>query len=43
MIKRIILILLLSCISFSCGKKGPPEYKDSEQKTQFQRIFNYKA
>jgi len=31
MIKNIILTLLLSCIIFSCGKKGDPEYKKSEK------------
>ena len=29
MIKKILLTLLLSCIIFSCGKKGDPEYKKS--------------
>ena len=32
MIKNIILTLLLSCIIFSCGKKGDPEYKGSNFK-----------
>ena len=27
MIKRLILISILSTILFSCGKKGDPEYK----------------
>ena len=31
MIKKIILTLLLSCIIFSCGKKGDPEYKKSKK------------
>ncbi|MDC3006758.1 hypothetical protein OAY86_00180 [Candidatus Pelagibacter sp.] len=31
MIKNIILTLLLCCIIFSCGKKGDPEYKKSEE------------
>ncbi len=31
MIKKILLTLLLSCIIFSCGKKGDPEYKKSEE------------
>ena len=30
MIKKIILILLCLVILFSCGKKGDPEYKESE-------------
>ena len=32
MIKNIILTLLLCCIIFSCGKKGDPEYKESNFK-----------
>ena len=31
MIKKILLTLLLSCIIFSCGKKGDPEYKKSKK------------
>ena len=31
MSKKILLTLLLSCIIFSCGKKGDPEYKKSEK------------
>ena len=31
MSKKIILTLLLSCIIFSCGKKGDPEYKKSKK------------
>ncbi len=30
MIKKIILILAISCILFSCGKKGDPVYKKSK-------------
>ena len=43
MIKKIILTLLLSCIIFSCGKKGDPEYKDPEKKTEIQSILINKA
>ena len=31
MSKKILLTLLLSCIIFSCGKKGDPEYKNSKK------------
>ena len=31
MSKKILLTLLLSCIIFSCGKKGDPEYKKSKK------------
>ena len=34
MIKKIILIIILSTILISCGKKGDPEYKDPEQKVE---------
>ena len=27
MIKKIIFVILVSCILISCGKKGDPEYK----------------
>ena len=30
MIKKIILILILCAVVFSCGKKGDPEYKEPE-------------
>ena len=39
MIKKITLALLLCCIIVSCGKKGDPEYKDPEKKTQIQNIL----
>ena len=39
MIKKIILTLLLSCIIFSCGKKGDPEYKEPEKKAEFKTIL----
>ena len=29
MIKKIIYISLISCMIFSCGKKGDPEFKES--------------
>ena len=36
MIKKIIFLCLLSFLISSCGKKGDPVYKDSEQKTNLQ-------
>ena len=32
MIKKTILIIILSVLVFSCGKKGDPEYKESNIK-----------
>ena len=29
MIKKLILIVVLSILTFSCGKKGDPEYSKS--------------
>ena len=43
MIKKITLAFLLCCIIVSCGKKGDPEYKDSEKKVKIQIIFKDKA
>ena len=43
MIKKIIFIFLLSCLLVSCGKKGPPEYKDPDQKVGKIIIFINKA
>jgi len=43
MIKKITLAFLLCCLLISCGKKGSPEYKDSEKKTKVQTIFKNKA
>ena len=34
MIKKTILIIFLSVLVVSCGKKGDPEYKDPEQKVE---------
>ena len=36
MIKKIILILILCSVVFSCGKKGDPEYKDPENNAKLQ-------
>ena len=32
MIKKILLIIILSIFIFSCGKKADPEYKESKYK-----------
>ena len=39
MIKKIILILILSVTIFSCGKKGDPEYKDPENNAKIQSFL----
>ena len=31
MIKKIIFFLFLSCLIFSCGKKGDPKFKISKK------------
>ena len=32
MIKKILLVIILVTLVVSCGKKGPPEYKESKYK-----------
>ena len=32
--KKITFIFLVCCLLASCGKKGDPEYKDTEQKVE---------
>ena len=39
MIKKIILILILCSVVFSCGKKGDPEYKDPENNAKLQSVL----
>ena len=39
MIKRIALILILTCMSISCGKKGDPKYANLETKTEIKIIL----
>ena len=39
MIRKITLIFLLYCLLASCGKKGDPEYKEPEKKTEFKTIL----
>ena len=43
MIKKITLTLILCFMIISCGKKGDPEYKDPEKKTEIQNILINKA
>ena len=43
MIKRIALILILTCMSISCGKKGDPKYKEPEKKTSMQLLLTNKS
>ena len=39
MIKKIIFILVLSFVTFSCGKKGDPVYKDPKNKAELKSIL----
>jgi len=39
MIKKITIALLLCCLIVSCGKKGPPKYKDPAKETKVQTIL----
>ena len=43
MIRKITFVILFCCILVSCGKKGDPEYKDPEKKTEVQGILINKA
>ena len=43
MIKKITLTLILCFLIVSCGKKGNPVYKESNQKSKIQNIFKNKA
>ena len=43
MIKKITYILLIFCMISSCGKKGDPVYKNSQNKTGKQIIFIVKT
>ncbi len=43
MIKKIILILILCSIVFSCGKKGDPEYKEPENNAKIQSVLKNKV
>ena len=43
MIKKITLILILSFVVISCGKKGDPKYKETNKDTQFKRSLIYKT
>tara|TARA_Y100000741_G_scaffold197769_1_gene150438 strand:+ start:180 stop:311 length:132 start_codon:yes stop_codon:yes gene_type:complete len=39
MIKKIALTLILCFFLISCGKKGDPEYKESEKKILSKDVF----
>tara|TARA_B100000963_G_C22044627_1_gene416886 strand:+ start:51 stop:185 length:135 start_codon:yes stop_codon:yes gene_type:complete len=39
MIKKIIFVILVSCILISCGKKGDPEYKSSNKEIKVSTII----
>tara|TARA_B100002051_G_C16293892_1_gene419479 strand:+ start:437 stop:565 length:129 start_codon:yes stop_codon:yes gene_type:complete len=39
MIKKIFLTLFIVCAVVSCGKKGDPQYKESEKKTKLPNII----
>ena len=39
MIKKILILLSILFIFTSCGKKGDPEYKESEKKILFKNVF----
>ena len=43
MIKKIILLFLLSFLLISCGKKGDTVYKDSKKKTDLKIILKNKS
>jgi len=43
MIKKITLVLILSCFIISCGKKGDPKYKDDNKKVEIRNILINKA
>ena len=39
MIKKTILIIFLSVLVISCGKKGDPEYKEPENNVKIQSFL----
>ena len=39
MIKKITFIVLLFCAVISCGKKGDPEYTDTEKKAELKEVL----
>ena len=43
MIRKFTLALILCCILISCGKKGDPEYKETETKKNMQLLLINKA
>ena len=43
MIKKISLVIILFLVVVSCGKKGDPEYKNSNKKGHIQKILAKKT
>ena len=43
MFKKIFLILVCSIIVFSCGKKGDPEYKSSDNNIELKAVIAFVA
>ena len=43
MIKKITLILILCCLVLSCGKKGDPEYKSSDNNIELKAVIAFVA
>ena len=43
MIRKITFALILFCILISCGKKGDPEYRETEKKVDMQLHLINKA
>jgi hypothetical protein len=39
MIKKITLIMIFCFMIISCGKKGDPEYKDPQKKSDIQNVI----
>ena len=43
MMKKIILIIVFSCLLISCGKKGDPKYNDPKKKAKIYVIYSNKV
>ena len=43
MYKKLIFVLFLSFLIFSCGKKSDPVFKESKKEKQIGIIFDYKV
>ena len=40
MIKNLLLVLFITILFFSCGKKGDPEYKNSQNYKNINKIVS---